>query len=149
VTEGTEGGALALLANEEGYDPIEDRLRAMVRQPLEARFEEARGAARALGRGRYARGGKGMGYRNGHRKRELAGTFGTGTVRIPRTRIEGEDGRARERRSKALPRYRRPTKKPDEESRGADRLGLPVWHEHAPGRVRPVRALQRGPSRRT
>jgi len=35
----TEGGALALLADQAGYDPIEDRLRAMVRQTIEARLE--------------------------------------------------------------------------------------------------------------
>jgi transposase-like protein len=109
MTEVTEDGALALLANEEGYDPIEDRLRAMVRQTIEAMFEEE--LAQALGRARYARGGKGKGYRNGHRERELVGTFGTEAVRVPRARIEGEDGRTREWRSKALPRYRRLTKK--------------------------------------
>ena len=109
MTELTEGGALALLANEEGYDPIEDRLRAMVRQTIEAMFEEE--LAEALGRGRYVRGGKGRGYRNGHRERELVGTFGTETVRVPRARVEDEDGREREWRSKALPRYRRLTRK--------------------------------------
>jgi transposase-like protein len=108
MTDVTEGGALALLANEEGYDPIEDRLRAMVRQTIETMFEEE--LAEALGRGRYARGGKAKGYRNGHRDRELVGTFGTETVHVPRARIEGEDGRTREWRSKALPRYRRLTK---------------------------------------
>ncbi|MGC9458157.1 MAG: IS256 family transposase [Halothiobacillaceae bacterium] len=109
MTELTDDGALALLANEEGYDPIEDRLRAMVRQTIETMFEEE--LAGALGRGRYARGGKAKGYRNGHRDRELVGTFGRETVRVPRARIEGGDGRAREWRSKALPRYRRLTKK--------------------------------------
>ena len=109
MTDVTEGGALALSANEEGYDPIEDRLRAVVRQTIETMFEEE--LADALCRGRYARGGKARGYRNGHRDRELVGTFGRETVRIPRARIEGEDGCAREWRSKALPRYRRLTKK--------------------------------------
>ena len=108
MTNVTENGALALLANEEGYDPIEDRLRAMVRQTIETMFEEE--LAEALGRGRHARGGKARGYRNGHRDRELVGTFGTGTVHVPRARIEDEDGRTREWRSKALPRYRRLTK---------------------------------------
>ena len=103
-----EDGALALLANEEGYDPIEDRLRAMVRQTIETMFEEE--LAEALGRGRYARRGKVKGYRNGHRHRELVGTFGTETVQVPRARIEGADGRTREWRSKALPRYRRLTR---------------------------------------
>lgn len=108
MTEITEDGALALLANEEGYDPIEDRLRAMVRQTIETMFQEE--LAEALGRGRYARGGKAKGYRNGHRDRKLVGTFGTETVQVPRARIEGADGRTREWRSKALPRYRRLTR---------------------------------------
>lgn len=108
MTDVTENGALALLANEEGYDPIEDRLRSMVRQTIETMFEEE--LAEALGRARYARGGKPKGYRNGHRARDLVGTFGTETVHVPRARIEGEDGRTREWRSKALPRYRRLTK---------------------------------------
>ncbi len=109
MTEITEGSALALLANEESYDPIEDRLRAMMRQIVEAMVEEE--LAEALGRERYARGGKAKGHRNGHRDRELVGTFGTETVQVPRARIEGEDAGTREWRSKALPRYRRLTKK--------------------------------------
>ena len=39
------------------------------------------------------------------------GTFGTETVRVPRVRIENEAGKVSEWRSKALPRYRRLTKK--------------------------------------
>ena len=49
MTNVTENGTLALLANEEGYDPIGDRLRAMVRQTIETMFEEE--LAEALGRG--------------------------------------------------------------------------------------------------
>ena len=51
------------------------------------------------------------GYRHGHRERQLTGTFGTETVRVPRARIEDEAGKVSEWRSKALPRYRRLTKK--------------------------------------
>ena len=32
-------------------------------------------------------------YRNGHRVRQLAGTFGTETVRVPRARIKDETGK--------------------------------------------------------
>ena len=39
------------------------------------------------------------------------GTFGSETVRVPRARIKGDDGREQEWRSTALPRYRRLTKK--------------------------------------
>jgi transposase-like protein len=51
------------------------------------------------------------GYRHGHRERQLTGTFGTETVRVPRARVADEAGRVREWRSRALPRYRRLTKK--------------------------------------
>ena len=36
----TESARLSLLANDDGYDPIEDRLRASVRTTIEAMFEE-------------------------------------------------------------------------------------------------------------
>jgi transposase-like protein len=81
----------------------------MVRRTIETMFEEE--LAEALGRARYGRGDKAKGYRNGHRDRQLVGTFGTETVRVPRGRIEDADGKVREWRSKALPRYRRLTKK--------------------------------------
>ena len=106
----TESSRLALLTNDAGYDPIEERLRASVRVTIETMFEEE--LAAFLGRLRYGRGGNAVkGYRHGHRDRQLTGTFGTETVRVPRARIEDEDGQVREWRSKALPRYRRLTKK--------------------------------------
>lgn len=105
MTDITGENALALSAHDESYDPIEDRLRAMVRRTIETMFEEE--LAEALGRARYGRGDKARGYRNGHRNRQLVGTFGTET----RGRIEDADGKVREWRSKALPRYRRLTKK--------------------------------------
>ena len=38
------------------------------------------------------------------------GTFGAETVQVPRARIQDADGRSREWRSRALPRYQRLTK---------------------------------------
>ena len=108
MTDFIEDSVLALSAHEEGYDPIEDRLRAMVRHAIETMFEEE--LAEALGRTRHGRGGEANGCRNGHRDRQLVGTFGTETVRGPRARIEGEEGTVREWRSQALPRYWRLTK---------------------------------------
>jgi transposase-like protein len=106
----TESSAVSLLTNEAGYDPIEDRLRANVRATIEAMFEEE--LAEFLGRIRYGRGGeRAKGYRHGHRDRQLTGTFGTETVRVPRARVEDEAGKVTEWRSKALPRYQRLTKK--------------------------------------
>ena len=62
----------------------------MVRHTIEAMFEEE--LAEALGRTRYGRGGEAKGYRNGHRDRQLVGTFGAETVRVPRARTETEAG---------------------------------------------------------
>ena len=110
MTKNTDTSMLALLANEVGYDPIEDRLRQNIRATIEALFEEE--LAAFIGRCRYGRGGTTKkGYRNGHRERQLVGTFGTETVSVPRARIENEEGKITEWRSKALPRYQRLTKK--------------------------------------
>lgn len=110
MTKNTDTSMLALLANEVGYDPIEDRLRQNIRATIEALFEEE--LAAFIGRCRYGRGGATKkGYRNGHRERQLVGTFGTETVSVPRARIENEEGKITEWRSKALPRYQRLTKK--------------------------------------
>jgi transposase-like protein len=106
----TDTAGFALLAGEAGFDPIEERLRMNVRATIEAVFEEE--LAGFLGRLRYDRGdGPAKGYRHGHRERQLTGTFGTETVRVPRARIEGDAGKVTEWRSKALPRYQRLTKK--------------------------------------
>ena len=109
MTKNTDTCMLALLANEVGYDPIEDRLRQNIRATIEALFEEE--LAAFIGRCRYGRGGTTKkGYRNGHRDRQLVGTFGTETVSVPRARVENEEGKITEWRSKALPRYQRLTK---------------------------------------
>ena len=61
----------ALLSNEPGYDPLEDRLRINIRATIEAVFEEA--LQTFLGRSRYGRGGEGAhGHRNGHRERQTS-----------------------------------------------------------------------------
>jgi putative transposase len=105
----TDSSAFPLRASEAGFDPIEDRLRASVRATIEALFEEE--LAEFLGRLRYGRGaGARKGYRHGHRERQLTGTFGTETVRVPRARVEAGDGTVTEWRSQALPRYQRLTK---------------------------------------
>lgn len=110
MNENTESLAVSLLTDEGEYDLIEDRLRASVRATIETMFEEE--LAEFLGRIRYGRGGgRTKGYRHGHRERQLTGTFGTETVRVPRARIEDEEGKVSEWRSKALPRYRRLTRK--------------------------------------
>ena len=106
----TDTASFALLAGEAGFDLIGERLRTSVRATIEAVFEEE--LAGFLGRLRYDRGdGPAKGYRHGHRERQLTGTFGTETVRVPRARIGDDAGTVTEWRSKALPRYQRLTKK--------------------------------------
>lgn len=106
----TETPTPALLSSDPGHDPIEDRLRQNIRATIEALFEEE--LAEFIGRCRYGRDdGAKKGYRHGRRDRQITGTFGTETVSVPRARIEDEDGKVSEWRSKALPRYQRLTKK--------------------------------------
>jgi putative transposase len=109
MTQITDTSTLALLACEEGFDPIEDRLRANIRGTIEAVFNEELNGF--LGRLRYGRtAGAVKGYRHGNRDRQIIGTFGTETISVPRARIEDEAGTVSEWRSKALPRYQRLTK---------------------------------------
>ena len=109
MTKTTDTSALSLLACDDGFDPIEDRLRANIRGTIEAVFNEELDSF--LGRLRYGReAGAAKGYRHGHRDRQITGTFGTETISVPRARVENEDGKVREWRSKALPRYQRLTK---------------------------------------
>ena len=109
MTQITDTSTLALLACEEGFDPIEDRLRANIRGTIEAVFhEELNGFLGRLHYGRTA--GAVKGYRHGNRDRQIIGTFGTETISVPRARIEDEAGKVSEWRSKALPRYQRLTK---------------------------------------
>jgi len=53
MTKNTATSTSALLANEVGYDPIEDRLRLNIRSTIEAVFEEE--LDQFLGRCRYSR----------------------------------------------------------------------------------------------
>lgn len=108
MKDDTETSTFALLAS--SFDPLEDGVRKRVRDFIAAILEEELQAA--LGRGRYERPADGAkGHRNGHRERQVIGTFGAETVRIPRARMIDEDGRASEWRSKALRRYQRLTKR--------------------------------------
>ena len=109
MTKTTHTSAPALLACEDGFDPIEDRLRANIRVTIEAVFNEELDVF--LGRLRYGRtAGAVKGYRHGNRDRQIIGTFGAETISVPRARIEDEAGKISEWRSKALPRYQRLTK---------------------------------------
>ncbi len=105
----TDTTALPLLGAD-WNDPIEDGIRSRVRGFIESIIEEELEAA--LGRGRYQRSAEPpAGYRNGHREREVLGTFGSEKIRVPRARLATEDGTTAEWRSKALRRYQRLTKR--------------------------------------
>lgn len=90
-------------------DPLEDGVRARVRGFIEAILEEELEAA--LGRRKYERGeDAAKGHRNGHRARQIIGTFGPETIQVPRARITTDEG-TKEWRSGALRRYQRLTKR--------------------------------------
>ena len=89
------------------FDPLEAGVRRRIRSFIEGMLEEE--LAAALGRGRYDRSPGAAGYRNGHRDRQLLGTFGPVAVSVPRARRSGGDGKPEEWRSKTLPAYKRLT----------------------------------------
>jgi len=125
----------------EGWrDGLEAGVRGRIRGFIEELLEEELTAA--LGRARYAR-ARGterlpsvvrgsasdesdaadelaiVGHRNGHRDRQVMGTFGATTVSVPRARLEAADGKMSEWHSKALPAYQRRTKEIDAVIAGA------------------------------
>ena len=110
MKDDTKTSTVALLASDGVFDLLEDGVRQRVRFFIEAILEEELEAA--LGRGRYERACEGArGHRNGHRERQVIGTFGAETVKVPRARLVDDAGQASEWRSEALRRYQRLTKK--------------------------------------
>lgn len=91
------------------FDPLEAAVRRQIRSFIEGMLEEELTAA--LGRGRYGRPPEASGRRNGHRARQLLGTFGLVSVSVPRARVVGHDGKPGEWHSKALPAYKRLTRR--------------------------------------
>lgn len=124
-----------VLLGEGWRDGLEAGVRGRIRGFIEELLEEELTAA--LGRARYARARaterlpSGVsesatgesdavdvvlpvgGHRNGHRDRQVLGTFGATTVSVPRARLESADGKTGEWHSKALPAYQRRTKEID------------------------------------
>ncbi len=110
MDETTTTPALSPVLGAGWSDPLEDEVRGRVRAFIEEILEEELSAA--LGRSRYERAeDAGLGWRNGHRERQVIGTFGAETVCVPRARLVREDGGTTEWRSKALRRYQRLTKR--------------------------------------
>ena len=96
-------------SGEDWFDPLEDAIRFRIRAFIEAMVEEEAQAALG-GRKRYQRNGQPKGYRNGHRQRQLVGTFGAVTVSLPRARLFDEDGLEKEWKSHTVQVYKRLTK---------------------------------------
>jgi putative transposase len=96
------------LAGADWFDPLEAGVREQIRSFIERMLEEE--LATALGRGRYARAPGASGCRNGHRDRQLLGTFGPVSVSVPRARVATAAGRPTEWHSKTLPAYKRLTR---------------------------------------
>jgi putative transposase len=91
------------------FDPLEAGVRHQIRSFIEEMLESELSAA--LGRARYDRSAGVAGYRNGHRDRQLLGTFGPVSVSVPRARLAGGDGKPKEWHSKTLPAYKRLTQR--------------------------------------
>ena len=110
------------------FDPLEAGVRTRIRGFIEELLEAELDAA--LGRDRYERprvaktggGGRqgvGAGHRHGHRERQLMGSFGPVTVRVPRARLEASDGKTVEWKNATIPAYQRRTKQADAPIAGA------------------------------
>src|SRR5258708_29609247 len=111
--------AAEALLLDDGFEAIEDGVRARARGFIETMLEEE--LSEALSRPRYGRRRPGqdeatpsvVGVRHGHRERTLTGTFGKTRIAVPRARLTGEDGQTREWRSGSLRAYQRRTRAAD------------------------------------
>jgi putative transposase len=117
-----------ILLGADWQDSIEACVRREIRGFIEKILEVE--LSTALGRARYARAPERLpdasesgpeetdsavpervfGHRNGHRDRELMGTFGKTTISVPRARLETSNGGTTEWKSKTLSAYGRRTK---------------------------------------
>ncbi len=111
-----------LFLGEDWFDPLEAGVRTRIRGFIEGLLEAELDAA--LARKRYERPSlaeteavanapEAAGHRHGHRARQLMGTFGPVTVRVPRARLEAPDGKTAEWKNATIPAYKRRTKQAD------------------------------------
>ena len=108
MTEHTGAEAEVPFLGTDWFDPLEASVRQQIRRFIEGLLEEE--VAAVLRRGRYERVDGAAGYRNGHRDRQLVGTFGPVSVSVPRARVIAATGAQAEWRSQVLPVYRRLTR---------------------------------------
>jgi hypothetical protein len=83
---------------------IRERVRGMIEVIVEEELESRLGACRSQRVGAVR-----TGYRNGARERELSTSLGKTTIRLPRARLQGADGKDSEWHSRIIPRYQRRT----------------------------------------
>ena len=96
-----------------GEGELEGLMRERVRGTIETIVEEELLAAVGAERSRRI-GPLRAGYRHGRRPRTLTTSLWPTTIAMPRARIEGEDGRWHEWRSRTILRYQRRTERVDE-----------------------------------
>jgi transposase-like protein len=108
MTEHTVTEAEMSSLGAEWFDPLEAGVRQQIRRFIEELLEEE--VAAALQRDRYERVEGAAGYRNGHRDRQLVGTFGPVSVSVPRARVRTTTGVLEEWHSRVLPAYKRLTR---------------------------------------
>ncbi len=101
-----------LRGEEFGPDSIEQAMRERIRETIETLVEEELEAA--LGAARSERVGSRAGYRHGTRARTVTTSLGPTAFAMPRARVHGADGDAREWRSRTIGRYERRTERVDE-----------------------------------
>jgi putative transposase len=88
---------------------MRERIRVTIESIVDEELEAAPGAAASQRVGPVR-----AGYRHGKRARTLTASLGATTIATPRARIEDDDGRRREWRSRMIPRYQRRTERVDE-----------------------------------
>jgi transposase-like protein len=106
---GTIGSILWKLGGTRIRGFIEELLEAELDAALGDRYERPRVAKTGVG----GRQGVGAGHRHGHRERQLMGSFGPVTVRVPRARLEASDSKTVEWKNATIPAYQRRTKQAD------------------------------------
>ena len=91
---------------------IDQVLRERIRETIQVVLEEE--LSDALGCHRHDRTSTRVGYRNGSIEREITTETGNQRLRIPRGRLDRNDGTTEEFRSEILPRYARRTRRVDD-----------------------------------
>ena len=111
-----------LFLGEDWFDPLEAgvriRIRGFIEELLEAELDIALARKRyerpePAGTGGGDRAAVAAGHRHGRRERQLMGTFGPVTVRVPRARLKTGGGTTVEWKNATIPAYKRRTKQAD------------------------------------